>query len=321
MNRRRTLMWQKGVVVAALALPLMLPPLASSVRAASYAEDRLFVVVPDSVRPLTITVDSLGNTWTGYDCLDSLNVQHSWIKVYKSFPHPSHDSDGIYSVVVLGPENMDSVVADYANSGCVDHAYKMLAFELVATPNDSLYLYDTASGQYQWGLDAFHSRVDQVWEITTGSPDLVVAVIDGGLFWEHPDLIDNIWINEEEDSNGNGTFEPWPSDSSVGGVYGDLDGDDDDGNGYVDDVVGIKAVDGGFDPDVRNFDIFPHGTFTSGVVGARTNNTEGIAGTAGGWEPVAGVKVMGVTVEGLDQHFQFDNFYNAIEYAVNAASV
>ena len=61
---------------------------------------------------------------------------------------------------------MDSVVADYANSGCVDHAYKMLAFELVATPNDSLYLYDTASGQYQWGLDAFHSKVDQVWEIT-----------------------------------------------------------------------------------------------------------------------------------------------------------
>lgn len=152
MNRRRTPMWQRGLVVAALALPLMLPPFASRGRAAEHAPNRFFVTVPDSVRPLTITADSLGDKWTGYDCLDSLNRQHNWQNIYKSFQHPSHDGDGIYTVVLLDTLDMDTVVADYLDGGCLDNAYKMLSIEpFFVAPDDPLYL-NGGSDSSQWGL-------------------------------------------------------------------------------------------------------------------------------------------------------------------------
>lgn len=101
-----------------------------------------------------------------------------------------------------------------------------------------------------------------------GSPDVIVAVIDGGIDYDHEDLKDNVWINEAE-LNG----EP---------------GVDDDGNGYVDDIYGYDFVWG---YPIRPDD---HGTHVAGTIAAVNDNGIGVCGIAGGNSSlgIPGVKVM-----------------------------
>lgn len=137
----------------------------------------------------------------------------------------------------------------------------------------------------QWGLDT--SRIKQAWELTKGSSDVLIGVLDTGIDWEHPDLRGSLWINAPEDHNGNGRFDPWPFDEEVNGVTGDIDGVDQDGNGYVDDVIGYDFVDQTIanlgDWGVRDgepFDDQGHGTNVSGVIGASHGDGRGVAGIA-----------------------------------------
>ncbi|HSB51359.1 MAG TPA: S8 family peptidase, partial [Dissulfurispiraceae bacterium] len=91
------------------------------------------------------------------------------------------------------------------------------------------------------------------WNITTGSANVVVAVIDTGVDYGHADLSANIWVNTGEIA-GNGI--------------------DDDGNGYVDDIHGIDTMNNDSDP----FDDNGHGTHVAGIIGAQGNNAVGVAG-------------------------------------------
>jgi subtilisin family serine protease len=106
----------------------------------------------------------------------------------------------------------------------------------------------------QWGLEDV--RAGDVWPITTGSGDVVVASVDTGVDVLHPDLAANMWHNPGE-VPGNGV--------------------DDDGNGYVDDVYGIDAA---YDDSVP-MDDYGHGTHTSGIAAAAGDNALGVAGL--GW--------------------------------------
>lgn len=115
-----------------------------------------------------------------------------------------------------------------------------------------------------WGMDLIGAP--QAWNLSTGSSDVVVAVIDTGVAYNHPDLAANIWTNPNEIA-GNGV--------------------DDDGNGYIDDVHGINAILGAPYPGDPNDDHY-HGTHVSGTIGGIGNNSEGVAGV--NWN----VKIMGV---------------------------
>lgn len=103
----------------------------------------------------------------------------------------------------------------------------------------------------------------EAWKVTTGDPDVVVAIIDGGIDYGHPDLVGNMWVNEAE-------------------VYG-AEGVDDDGNGYVDDIYGYNFTTSD-DGATMNGAIVPqeHGTHVAGTVAAVNNNGIGVAGVAGG---------------------------------------
>ena len=106
------------------------------------------------------------------------------------------------------------------------------------------------------------------WESgVTGSKDVIVAIIDGGFQIDHPDLKDNLWINEAE-LNGK-------------------PGVDDDGDGFVDDIYGYNFV-----INSANINAHTHGTHVAGTVGATNNNGIGVGGVAGGSDGTGGVKMM-----------------------------
>lgn len=196
-----------------------------------------------------------------------------------------------------------------------DHAYALdqLAGGFPAEPNDA-FLETTGSwGQPfadLWGLDRIRAR--EAWQQTRGEGQ-VVAVVDTGIDYRHPDIDDNIWVNPGEDLDGNGRVDA-----------SDWNGVDDDGNGFVDDLrgwdfagFGDEQPDGSFSlGDADPMDEVGHGTHVAGLVGAEVNNGRGIAGVA----PAA--KVM--ALKGFDQSFigRDSDLWRAVLYAIeNGADV
>jgi subtilisin family serine protease len=127
------------------------------------------------------------------------------------------------------------------------------------TPNDTdfpnqWHFNNTGQGG---GTDDADVDAPEAWDTTTGSSDVVIAIIDDGIQLNHPDLSGNIFSNPGEVANGL----------------------DDDGNGYTDDLNGWDFVSGDNDPSPDD-PIDDHGTATSGVAAAVGNNNLGVAGTA-----------------------------------------
>ena len=122
------------------------------------------------------------------------------------------------------------------------------------------------TNQYLLGKEDADIDAPEAWDITTGSSDVIVAVIDTGVEYTHEDLAANMWVNEAE-RDGTADF-------------------DDDGNGYVDDVYGIRVINGvvGSDP----YDDHGHGTHCAGILGAVGNNATGVTGV--NWT----VRIMGL---------------------------
>lgn len=148
-------------------------------------------------------------------------------------------------------------------------------------PNDPYYSSSGSWGQAYddlWGIKKINC--EPAWDVSLGD-GVVVAVIDTGLDYNHEDISSNVWVNTAEDINGNGRFDNWPSTEQQGGVFGDLDGLDDDSNGKVDDVIGWDfCTYGGNVPDNNPMDDMGHGTHVSGTIAAVGNNGIGVIGIA-----------------------------------------
>ena len=131
----------------------------------------------------------------------------------------------------------------------VDRAEPDYLLHLDATPNDP----DLPS---LWGL--LRIRAPGAWDLTTGSPSVVLASVDTGVDYTHPDLAANMWHNPGEIA-GNGL--------------------DDDGNGYVDDVYGMASASDASDPS-DPMDVQGHGTHTAGTMAGVGDNGTGVTGVA-----------------------------------------
>jgi subtilisin family serine protease len=126
----------------------------------------------------------------------------------------------------------------------------------------------------------------EAWAIETGSPDVVIAFIDSGVDYTHPDLKANIWNNTDEIPN-----------NSI----------DDDGNGYIDDVMGWNFVKN--NNDVKDDNGF--GTYYAGIAAAVGNNSIGIAGVA--WN----CKIMPVKVINETGSSYWEDIAAGIRYAAD----
>lgn len=138
---------------------------------------------------------------------------------------------------------------------------------LMATPNDPLL-------GSQWALDA--ARIKSSWIYERTAANIIVAISDTGVEYQHEDLHENMWIN------------PGETGTDDSGNIKETNGLDDDGNGYIDDIYGADTADNDGDPKPAKFRGAEHGTHVAGIVGAVGNNQIGIAGVA--WN----VKIMAI---------------------------
>ncbi len=152
----------------------------------------------------------------------------------------------IYSVYVPEGKTVKEFIQELKSKDYVEFAEPNYIYHLSAVPDDE-YL------SHQWNLEKIQAF--DAWDITTGSDDVVVGVIDSGVDYTHPDLRENLWRNPDETCN---------------------DGRDNDNNGYVDDCYGWDAY-REIGDDYRG----DHGTHVAGIIAAVGNNGIGIAGL--GW--------------------------------------
>ncbi|MDO8413733.1 MAG: S8 family serine peptidase, partial [Gallionellaceae bacterium] len=210
--------------------------------------------------------------------------------------HAEVDAEVLSEITALGVERVKSkkgesteVLLDrYKKNANVEYAEPNGLFHVQVIPNDPRFseLYGLNNTGQTGGTTDADIDSPEAWDLQTGNSSVVVADIDTGVDYNHPDLAANMWTNPGE-IPGNGI--------------------DDDSNGYIDDYRGWNFVSNNNDP----FDDQGHGTHTSGTIAAVGNNGIGVAGVA--WQ----AKIMPLKFLDSGGSGSFENGALAIIYAAN----
>ncbi|HEX6790873.1 MAG TPA: S8 family serine peptidase [Candidatus Krumholzibacteria bacterium] len=298
-----------AICAAALLLGSVLVTSASP--ADSYVPGELVVLFNDVDAP---TVDLAGiRPTTSSPQLNAIFASHGLETASALFSARSSVKN-VYLLRFPAEASLDAIVAAIHDLPFVSSVEKNWLFTVDATPDDYYFNHDwNNSGELdQWTL--YKMQFNRAWEVTTGDASVIVAVIDTGLDWEHPDLDDDVvWINTSEDTNHNGVFDNYPA--AQGGDINWVDNDVPP-NGYVDDVIGWDFWDPDNNPypsDGGNYD--NHGTGVASIIRAETDNALGVAG--GMWS----TKLMPLRV-GYDGYIGLAQAIGAVNYAIdNGAQV
>lgn len=142
----------------------------------------------------------------------------------------------------------------------------------------------------------------EAWKTCTGDPSIIVAILDEGVMYTHPDLAANMWCNPGESVQGAKT--------------------DGDGNGYEGDLHGYNFVTESGDITWTDANDTGHGTHVAGTIAAVNNNGIGVSGVAGGdGTPNSGVKIMSCQVFSGQNSVTLAGEARAIKYAADNGAV
>lgn len=197
-------------------------------------------------------------------------------------------------VVVKMPvmQTTDSAVKSLNKNSLVSYSEPNYIYRANRVPNDPMYgqLWGMKNiGQKdsdgQVGVAGVDINAEAAWEITTGNKKTLIAIIDTGVDYNHPDVKDNVWTNAAE-ANGKA-------------------GVDDDGNGVIDDIHGYNAITNSGDP----MDDHGHGTHCAGTIGGHGNDGVGVVGV--NWD----ANIMGVKFLDKEGSGSLEDAVKAIAYA------
>jgi subtilisin family serine protease len=220
-----------------------------------------------------------------------------------SVVHREYKDIGPGLTVIKLPEDtkVSDAFIEFNKSANIIYAEPNYKYRLFVVPNDPMFpeMWGMNNTGQTGGTEDADIDAPEAWDIQTCDPDIVIAVTDTGIDYEHPDLADNMWVNSAE-------------------LNGAPDVDD-DGNGYVDDIYGydfagasaIELDDGDSDP----IDGWYHGTHVAGTIGAVGNNNVGVTGVC--WN----VKLMALKIFADDFKVEPETFaidaIEAIKYSID----
>src|SRR5260221_6214292 len=250
---------------------------------------------------------------SGIAQMDAVSIKHNAVSMSRIFPeariyeeaHRAHGLHLWYEIKFSMDVKLDKAIADYKDLNYFHHVEECKDYAatwesdgpepvLPSGTNDPLFSNQwnfNNSGQ-TGGKAGADINLLKAWKTETGSPNVIVAVIDGGIDLTHPDLAGAFGTNDDEIPDN---------------------GVDDDHNGYVDDVQGFGFGDG-------SPQIFPnfHATHVAGTIGAVSNNGIGVSGIAGGSGSGDGVRLMSCAGFG---NFGIGGFEAAMVYAADNGAV
>jgi serine protease len=205
--------------------------------------------------------------------------------------------------VVSLPEDLsvEKALSLYQGDPSVLYAEPNMIYELDdTTPNDPRFgeLFGLHNTGQSGGLVDADIDMIEAWDISQGSPDVVIALLDSGIDFNHPDLNANTFVNLSEQQGQAGV--------------------DDDANGYVDDIHGINSVNDTGSP--FPFDGDAHGTHVSGTIAASGNNAVGVVGV--NWQAkIIGCKAFSPSATLANIIQCMDYFLEMKTRAVNPANI
>ncbi len=257
-----------------------------------YVADKIWVVNEYNAPAYLTGQYQAGIAITGVSSVDDLCRRLGVIKVEPYYsgrltkPPLIREVSRMYIFTLADGIDAASVLADFMADPHIELAALCYIPTLNYVPNDprlSDQWYISFTGAYE------------AWDVIRGDTTrhAIISIVDTGVHWDHPDLAANIWVNAGEDINHNGIYDP-----------GDDNGIDDDGNGFVDDVVGWDVGDN--DNSIFD-DPTPHGTAVAGCASAATDND--LLGAGFGFS----ARIM--CVKAFGDNGSYGNAYQGIVYA------
>ncbi len=202
------------------------------------------------------------------------------IQIEKPFKTDDAEVQKIYRVSFESYDSIYSFVKRLQSENYIEYAHPCPVYQKFSTPNDinsrQSWVFQTISMDNAWGL--------------AGNNKSTIAVVDDGVKIDHPDL--NIWTNPNEI---------------------DTNKIDDDLNGFVDDIHGYDVADNDNDPTPPASQFWTHGTHTSGIAGAKTNNNLGVASVSYNTVSIIAVKC-------TNQPVVLTNTEDGLDYAIKAGA-
>ena len=271
-------------LVALILLPLTLLAGNEYPEGTEWVAGRLLVNFKPSVGEIQTQERANGRLSLDNAIIDAVFARFGVTGIYRIVP------DGVLAKMPAAPDAVRLVAINFSESLDVlevRDAFLALAEVDDAEPDFILRALDTVPNDIQWNqqCDKRLMSCPEAWDFGTGTEELLAVAVDNGFWWPHPDAEANLWVNPGEDIDGD--RDPY-WDADYPGDVDDLNGGDDDGNGYADDLIGwdfIQSIngcapgedcDGQQDNDTKS--VGNHGSHTLGLIGAQGNNEIGVTG-------------------------------------------